>query len=205
MPEQHRDSLAGQSLQHVALMGEERGNHLQPGPSPGGRQTPQARQVPGSDLFGGRCPGQAARCQDSVGPGDVGRGTAGSRIGESKWMIGQLAVPWLDRKPGEALTRRLRCDLGEIGDGPAMGRRPYRFQEPDHRDVEPEPMAGSSNDGLRIEPPGRRRLEGRQLPKHFAIGRDQDEGHDPGRRWFHDGHANGSGLPGSVARSSDVR
>jgi hypothetical protein len=109
--EQRRHRAARQPVEHRALVGEERGDALEPRGAVLQREPPHARQVPGADLLrssgqppprllaGGRWPRRGR------GPGPPGS-AYGSRSGEGR----QLAVPRRQRQA------RAVGDLGEHGD-----------------------------------------------------------------------------------------
>src|SRR5690242_2027962 len=91
--------LAGEPLEDVAFVGEERRDDFEPRIAARRRHSPQAREVPGPDLLRPPGPAETLSGKDRVGPRQVGRWAAGPGVARTKGMVGQLTGPVLYLDP----------------------------------------------------------------------------------------------------------
>ena len=112
----HRDRSAGQRLEQRPFVVEERRDDLEPRRAAGGREAPQAREVPGAVLPGGPGPGPAQTCEDRRPP------RRGRRPGRPAWPTNAGAGP----RPACRPTARAPRSAGRPRP-PRPGRSPGRL------------------------------------------------------------------------------
>ncbi len=169
-----------QQRQHDALVGEERRHHLEPHGPDAGRQPPDARQVPRSNLLWRGDDRDALPVQHAPRPGQVRPMAARPGVRQAERLVGQ----WVLARPGSQRDVGSDVDLRQVAHRSAARVLPcLTAQQTQNPDVDAVHRAGPGHDVVDLPPPLRRHVEGRQGAEQLAVGsaehqRDLTIGHD---------------------------